>query len=440
MHDRLRDSVCKTFHYQLLPTPDQAQTLETAVWRCRELYNAGLQERKAAWEKRRVCVSFAMQSAQLPAIKDVCPQYREINAQVLQEVLHRLDMAFAAFFRRVQAGAHPGYPRLQGTDRYASFTYPQVGAHGGAHGGAVVDGSMLSLSKIGRLRLRLHRPLAGTPKTVTISREADGWYACISCAEVPTKPLPPTGNETSIDAGLKVFRITADGQVVANPRHYRTAERRLARAQRRVSRRTKGSMRRRKAVQLLARKHQQVKSANAPTFTTRPHSHCCASMTSSLSKICRSALWSATTNLATSISDAGWAAFRTILEAKAKCSVRRASGDRGACSVHHSGLQWRAARWERLSAAGRQEPVSAHPHLSVVRTGARPRSERGAGYSSGRVGPSGATVARWAERRLRSPRLSPWGVCHEPRGHETRCAWPGGFARTACTSPDASSS
>jgi putative transposase len=94
-----------------------------------------------------------MQSAQLPAIKEVRPEYHEINAQVLQDVLHRLDRAFAAFFRRLQAGARPGYPRLQGTDRYTSCTYPQVGAHGG-HGGAVLDGGMLSLSTIGRIRLR----------------------------------------------------------------------------------------------------------------------------------------------------------------------------------------------------------------------------------------------------------------------------------------------
>jgi putative transposase len=142
-----------------------------ALWRCRELYNAGLQERKAAWETCRVSVSFAMQSAQLPAIKEVRPEYRDIHAQVLQDVLRRLDKACAAFFRRLQAGARPGYPRFQGKDRSTSFTYPQVGEHGGA----VLDGGMLSLSKIGPLRLRLHRPLAGTPKTVTISREADGW-------------------------------------------------------------------------------------------------------------------------------------------------------------------------------------------------------------------------------------------------------------------------
>ena len=83
--------------------------------------------------------------------------------------------------------------------------------------------------------------MEGTPKTVTISQEADGWYACICCEGVPVQPLPPTGQETGIDMGLKVFLVTADGAVVENPRHYRKAEKQLAKAQRRVSRRKLGS-------------------------------------------------------------------------------------------------------------------------------------------------------------------------------------------------------
>jgi putative transposase len=111
-------------------------------------------------------VSFAMLSAQVPAIKVVRPDYNDINAQVLQDVLHRLDRACAAFFRRVQAGERLGYPRLQGTDRYSSFTYPQVDEHDGA----ALDGGVLTVSKFGRIRLRLRRPSEGTPKTVTVSR------------------------------------------------------------------------------------------------------------------------------------------------------------------------------------------------------------------------------------------------------------------------------
>ena len=89
--EQQRDSIRKTFKYQLMPTPAHERALETVLWRCRELYNAGLEERKLAWEKCAVSVSFAMQSAQLPAITEVRPDYRDINAQVFQEVLHRLD-------------------------------------------------------------------------------------------------------------------------------------------------------------------------------------------------------------------------------------------------------------------------------------------------------------------------------------------------------------
>jgi putative transposase len=66
--------------------------------------------------------------------------------------------------------------------------------------------------------VRLHRPLHGTPKTVTISREADGWYVFFSCAQVPVEPLPVTGRETGIDMGLKVFLVPADGEPVKTPR------------------------------------------------------------------------------------------------------------------------------------------------------------------------------------------------------------------------------
>jgi putative transposase len=183
------------------------------------------------------------------------PEYAEVNAQVLQDVVQRVDRAFQAFFRRVKAGETPGYPRFHGCDRYNSFTYPQVGEHGGA----ALDGGLLSLSKIGRIRIRLHRPIEGTPKSVTISREADGWYACISCADVPVQPLPATGQETGIDLGIEAFATLSDGTRIFHPGWYRRAERQLKTAQRRVSRRRRGSHHRRKAVALLAKAHQTVR-------------------------------------------------------------------------------------------------------------------------------------------------------------------------------------
>jgi putative transposase len=170
---------------------------------------------------------------------------------VPQDVLARLDTTYQAFFRRLINGEQPGFPRFQGSDRYHSFTYKEYG------NGARLDNGSLVLSKIGRSAVRWSRPVEGTIKTVTLSHEADGWYVCCSCTEVPTRPLPCTGHETGIDVGLTVFLKTADGQRVTNPRHYRKAERALKKAQQRVARRTKGSKRRTKAVKLLAKRHQQ---------------------------------------------------------------------------------------------------------------------------------------------------------------------------------------
>src|SRR5215831_5993178 len=97
-------TVRKTYTYKLQPTPEQEQALALVVRRCRELYHAGRQERRDAWQQCGVSSTAAEQSAQLPAIKEERPEYRDIHSQVLQDALTRLERALQACFRRVQAG------------------------------------------------------------------------------------------------------------------------------------------------------------------------------------------------------------------------------------------------------------------------------------------------------------------------------------------------
>jgi putative transposase len=222
-----------------------------------------------------------------------------------------------------------------------------------------MDGGMLSLSKIGRIPIRLHRPIKGTPRTVTISREADGWYACISCAAVPIVPLPSTGHATGMAVGLTVLLITADGAPIDNPRHSRRAERALRKAQRRVARRTKGSKRRRTAVQLLARTQQQVARQRCHFHRTTALDLLRAYDTISVEEVQVRTLVR-NSHLAKRISAAGWAAFRTILDATAACAGRQVIAVPAQYTSQDGSGVLPDARWQPLSAAGSEKPVGAH--------------------------------------------------------------------------------
>jgi putative transposase len=248
-----RETYRKTYKEKLRPTPAQERALEAVLWRCRTLYNTALEQRITAWQRCHVSVTRYQQEAELKGLRADFPEYAAIHSHVLQDVLARLDKTYQAFFRSVATGEQPGFPRYQGRNRYHSFTYKEYG------NGARLENGYLVLSKIGGVAVRWSRPIEGTIKTVTVSQEADGWYACFSCAEVPIQPLPLTGRETGIDVGLTVFLITADGVIVENPRHYRKAEKALKKAQKHISRRKKSSHRRAMAVRWCAKEHQHVR-------------------------------------------------------------------------------------------------------------------------------------------------------------------------------------
>lgn len=239
--------------YRIYPNKKTANKLLWTLERCGELYNAALQERREIYKYTGQGTNYAAQSAQLPEIKTIREEYREIFAQVLQDTLRRVDKAFQAFFRRVKAGEKPGYPRFQGMNRFDSFTYPQAGF-------SLTHDNRIVLSKIGAIKVKLHREIAGTIKTCTIKREGTEWYVCFSC-EVETMPEGPQSEEVvGIDLGVSKLATLSTGDAIENPRWHRRAERKLKKTQQVLARKKRGSKRRRKAAQTVAKLHRKTRN------------------------------------------------------------------------------------------------------------------------------------------------------------------------------------
>jgi putative transposase len=175
------------------------------------------------------------------------------NFSCCQDVLRRVHKAFEAFFRRVQRGEKAGYPRFKSRRRFDSITFPSYGD------GVRLHGHILRMQGVGPVEVKLHRPVAGTIKTVTVKRECGQWYVCFS-VECEAKPLPPLDTAIGIDLGLEYLAALTDGPPVPNPRWYQQSEARLRRAQRKIARRKKGSHRRRKAVVLLQQIHARIRN------------------------------------------------------------------------------------------------------------------------------------------------------------------------------------
>lgn len=303
----------KAYKYKLKTNAKFVAGCSATLNICRELYNAALQERRDAYQINGLSINYHAQAVQLPQIKQVREDVGEVYSQVLQDTLRRVDKAFDAFFRRCQNGETPGYPRFKSASRYGSFTYPQSGFR--------LEGDKIHLSKIGSCRVRLSRPIEGAIKTCTIKREIDGWYVVFAVEENQSRFFPKTGDAVGIDVGIENFATLSTGEVVENPEFLRESEAELKTAQRKVSRRKKGSKRRRKAVNLLRKQHQKIQRQRADF-----HHKTALNIVREFDAIAVEDLnirgMVKNHHLAKSISDAAWSQFFAITKVKAESAGR----------------------------------------------------------------------------------------------------------------------
>jgi putative transposase len=338
----------KTFKYRLYPTGNQAQALDYQLGEACRLYNGALQERRDAYQYAGISLSYYDQADQLKDIRaeggcDLA------NFSCSQDVLRRVDKTFQAFFRRVKNGETPGYPRFKPRSRYDSITFPSYG-----DGTRLRDNGKLYVQDVGEIKVKLHRPVAGRIKTVTVKREAGRWYVCFS-VEVVGAPDTQMYEDIGIDLGLTSFAVLSDGAVIDNPRWYRRAQAKLRIAQRRVARRKRGSKGRRKAVQTLQRAHAHVR------HTRRDFHHKVArELVERYSVIFVEDLnikGMARGMLAKSVSDIAWGGFLQILRDKAEEAGRvvlgvNPSGTSQTCTCGAPVPKTLSQRWHECLACG----------------------------------------------------------------------------------------
>lgn len=249
----------KGYRFRIYPTPSQADQIERTFGACRYVWNHMLELRKAAWEVNRTSLSSADLMRHLTTLKKTtCPWLYEVSNPALQQSIRDLDAAFGNFFMRCRNGAaKKGYPKWK-KRRSGNQSY-RVPAESGKTA-YVMDSGHVKLPKLGTVKCRVSREVEGRILSATVRRVPSGnYYVTFVCTDVPDPVLPFESDQLlGIDMGVHDLIVRSDGAKVPNTRNLRASKGRLARAQRKLSRRTRGSKNYDKQRRKVARIHEQV--------------------------------------------------------------------------------------------------------------------------------------------------------------------------------------
>lgn len=251
-----------SYKFRLYPNWAQENQILRTFGCCRFVYNHYLALRKQVYTESKATINYNQCSADMTQLKKSLEWLREVDATALQSSLKGLDFGFQNFFRRVKQGKKPGYPRFKSKhDNRQSYKSKCVGTNI-----KVLDGA-IQLPKLGAVKCRVSKEVRGRILSATVSRAPSRkYYVALCCTDVDIPSLPSTGETVGVDLGIKSLAILSDGTTYPNSKHLAKNLKKLARLQRQLSRKSKGSKRREKARVKVAHLHEHISNQRQDTL------------------------------------------------------------------------------------------------------------------------------------------------------------------------------
>lgn len=244
----------KSYKFRIYPNKTQTQQIQRTFGCCRYVYNHFLAERQRIYAENKETINYNACSALMTQMKKEVKWLCEVDATALQSSIKDLDAAYQNFFRRVKQDGKPGFPRFKSKkDNRKSYKSKRVGKNI-----AVLD-KHIKLPKLGLVKCKVSKRLEGRILSATVSQNPSGkYFVSVCCTDVDIQPLESTGAVVGIDLGLKDFAIISDGATISNPKYLSKSQKKLAKLQRQLSRKSKGSSNRNKARIKVARQYERV--------------------------------------------------------------------------------------------------------------------------------------------------------------------------------------